>query len=104
VKAQNAVTDAYLAATPGRDAIRDRLTAMWNYPRVSLPVARGGRLFFTKNTGLQKQSPYYTTRGSTAGRRRARRARARPERDLAGRVDVAVDVRPDPTAPTWPTG
>ncbi len=66
VKAQNAVTDAYLAATPGRDVIRDRLTAMWNYPRVSLPYREGGRLFFTKNTGLQKQSPYYTTRGATA--------------------------------------
>jgi prolyl oligopeptidase len=66
VRAQNAVTGAYLAATPGRDAIRERLTAMWNYPRVSLPVREGGRLFFTKNTGLQKQSPYYTTRGSTA--------------------------------------
>jgi prolyl oligopeptidase len=66
VKAQNAVTDAYLAATPGRDAIRDRLTAMWNYPRVSLPWREGGRLFFTKNTGLQKQSPYYTTRGASA--------------------------------------
>jgi prolyl oligopeptidase len=66
VKAQNAATNSYLAATPGRDAIRDRLTAMWNYPRVSLPYREGGRLFFTKNTGLQKQSPYYTTPGSTA--------------------------------------
>ena len=66
VRAQNQVTDAYLAAIPGRDAIRDRLTAMWNYPRVSLPWREGGRLFFTKNTGLQKQSPFYTTRGRTA--------------------------------------
>jgi prolyl oligopeptidase len=66
IKAQNGVTDAYLAATPGRDAIRDRLTAMWNYPRVSLPWREGGRLFFTKNTGLQKQSPYFTTRGTSA--------------------------------------
>ncbi len=60
IAAQNAVTTEYLAATPGRDAIRDRLTALWNYPRVSLPYREGGRLFFTKNTGLQKQSPYYT--------------------------------------------
>jgi prolyl oligopeptidase len=65
IQAQNAVTSAYLAATPGRDAIRERLTAMWNYPRVSLPWREGGRLFFTKNTGLQKQSPFYTTRGTT---------------------------------------
>ncbi|GJG85715.1 prolyl endopeptidase [Gemmatimonadetes bacterium T265] len=65
IAAQNAVTNAYLAATPGRDAIRDRLTALWNYPRVSLPYREGGRLFFTKNTGLQKQSPYYAVAGAT---------------------------------------
>ena len=66
VAAQNAVTSAYLAALPGRDVLKQRLTAMWNYPRVSLPWREGGRLFFTKNTGLQKQSPYFTTRGRTA--------------------------------------
>ena len=66
VRAQNAVTTAYLDATPGRDVIRDRLTAMYNYPRVSLPVREGGRLFFAKNTGLQKQSPVYATRGAAA--------------------------------------
>ncbi len=67
IAAQNAVTDAYLAATPGRDAIRDRLTALWNYPRVSLPYREGGRLFFTKNTGLQKQNPYYAAAGDARG-------------------------------------
>ncbi|HEY0776416.1 MAG TPA: prolyl oligopeptidase family serine peptidase [Gemmatirosa sp.] len=67
VVAQNRVTDAYLAATPGRDAIRDRLTALWNYPRVSLPAREGGRLFFTKNTGLQKQSPFYAALGDARG-------------------------------------
>ncbi len=67
VAAQNRVTDDYLAATPGRDAIRDRLTALWNYPRVSLPAREGGRLFFTKNTGLQKQSPFYAASGDASG-------------------------------------
>jgi len=65
VKAQNAVTFGYLAGIPGRDAIRTRLTEMWNYPRVSLPFREGGRLFFAKNSGLQRQSPYYMTTGRT---------------------------------------
>ena len=67
IQAQNAVTFGYLNGLAGRDAIKQRLTEMWNYPRVSLPWREGGRLFFTKNTGLQKQSPFYTTRGATAG-------------------------------------
>ena len=67
VAAQNAVTSGYLATSPGRDAIRDRLTALWNYPRVSLPFREGGRLFFTKNTGLQKQSPFYAALGAAEG-------------------------------------
>ena len=67
IAAQNGVTDAYLAATPGREQIQQRLTALWNYPRVSLPFREGGRLFFTKNTGLQKQSPWYVADGAPAG-------------------------------------
>jgi prolyl oligopeptidase len=67
VAAQNAVTTRYLASIEGRERIKDRLTAMWNYPRVSLPWREGGRLFFTKNTGLQRQSPYYTATGAARG-------------------------------------
>src|SRR5215207_5620231 len=67
VKAQNAVTFGYLGATPARDAIQARLTELWNYPRVGLPWREGGRLFFTKNSGLQKQSPYYVATGAAQG-------------------------------------
>ena len=67
IAAQNAVTFGYLDATPGRDAIKQRLTEMWNYPRVSLPYRQGGRLWFTKNTGLQRQSPYFTATGAAKG-------------------------------------
>jgi prolyl oligopeptidase len=63
VKAQNAVTFDYLAATPGRDALKQRLTELWNYERVSVPFREGGRLFFTRNTGLQRQSPWFATGG-----------------------------------------
>ncbi|MGZ8456232.1 MAG: prolyl oligopeptidase family serine peptidase [Gemmatirosa sp.] len=67
IAAQNGLTFGYLNGLPGRDVIKQRLTEMWNYPRVSLPYRQGGRLWFTKNTGLQRQSPYYTTTGAARG-------------------------------------
>jgi prolyl oligopeptidase len=59
VAAQNAVTDPYLAALPHRQRLTDRLTGLWNYPRVGLPLSEGGRLFYSKNTGLQRQAPVF---------------------------------------------
>jgi prolyl oligopeptidase len=59
ISAENAVTSAYLSQLPGREAIRQRLTALWNYPRVGLPQREHGALFYTKNTGLQRQSVVY---------------------------------------------
>ncbi len=59
IAAQNAVTDPYLAALPHSLLLRERLTALWNYPRTGLPVSEGGRLFYSKNTGLQRQAPVF---------------------------------------------
>jgi prolyl oligopeptidase len=56
VEAQNRASFAYLGRIPGSHALRERLTALWNYPRMSLPFREAGKLFFTRNTGLQKQS------------------------------------------------
>ncbi|MBL0920793.1 MAG: S9 family peptidase [Phycisphaerales bacterium] len=56
VEAQNEVTFAYLASIPEREAIKDRLTKLWNYERYSSPFKRGERYFFYKNDGLQNQS------------------------------------------------
>jgi prolyl oligopeptidase len=60
VKAENAVTMPYLAALPGRDAFKARITALYDYPRTGVPFWEGGRWFYTKNTGLQRQSVWYT--------------------------------------------
>jgi prolyl oligopeptidase len=60
VDAQNKVTQAYLAAIPQREAIRQRLTQLWNYERYSVPGKEGGRYFYTRNDGLQNQSVLYT--------------------------------------------
>lgn len=59
VEAQNAVTFGYLSKIPGRDAIRERLTTLWNYERYGLPRKRGNHYVFTRNDGLQNQAVYY---------------------------------------------
>ncbi|GIW83566.1 MAG: prolyl endopeptidase [Gemmataceae bacterium] len=59
VEAQNKVTFAYLESIPQREAIRRRLTDLWNYEKMSAPVKVGGRYFFTRNDGLQNQSVLY---------------------------------------------
>jgi prolyl oligopeptidase len=63
VAAQNAVTFAYLDALPLRDRLKTRLTALWDYPRTSLPIVENGRLFYSRNSGLQRQAPVYTRTG-----------------------------------------
>jgi prolyl oligopeptidase len=60
VAAENRVTTAYLDAIPQREAIRRRLTELWNYPKYSSPFKKGRRYFFLKNDGLQNQSVLYT--------------------------------------------
>ncbi len=57
--AEHALTVDYLAALPSRDSIRQRLTVLWDYPRVQVPVHEAGHLWFRKNSGLQKQSVLY---------------------------------------------
>jgi len=60
VKAQNDVTFGYLDKIPERDAIKKRLTELWNYERFGTPFKEGGRYFFSRNDGLQNQSVIYT--------------------------------------------
>jgi prolyl oligopeptidase len=56
VAAQNEVTEAFLSKLPDRDAIRGRLSALWNFERTGAPQEFGGKWFFTHNSGLQNQS------------------------------------------------
>lgn len=59
VKAENEVTNAYLAQIPFRDAIKKRLEALWNYERISAPFREGAYTYYYKNNGLQNQSVLY---------------------------------------------
>ncbi|MGA2051936.1 MAG: prolyl oligopeptidase family serine peptidase [Opitutales bacterium] len=60
VAAENKVTYAFLDAIPQRNAIKQRLTQLWNFERYAVPFKRGERYFFEKNDGLQNQSVLYT--------------------------------------------
>ncbi|HWZ17485.1 MAG TPA: prolyl oligopeptidase family serine peptidase [Ktedonobacteraceae bacterium] len=59
VEAQNILTSDYIQAIPVRQQIQERLTSLWDFPRYSVPVKKGERYFFSKNTGLQNQSVLY---------------------------------------------
>ncbi|WP_243383187.1 prolyl oligopeptidase family serine peptidase [Geothrix alkalitolerans] len=61
VEAQNKVTFAYLAQIPQRATIRERMTRLWDFEKFSAPFKRGGRYFYSYNTGLQNQSVLYVT-------------------------------------------
>jgi prolyl oligopeptidase len=60
---ENAVTDVYLAALPGRAAFRQRMTQLFSYERFTVPRKEGGRYFYTRNTGLQNQNVLYVRDG-----------------------------------------
>ncbi len=62
VKAQNAVTDDYLAQIPFRGAIRERLARLWNYAKESAPSKHGDWWYYSYNDGLQNQSVIYRTK------------------------------------------
>ena len=59
VEAENKITFAYLDAIPEREAVRRRLTSLFDYERFSAPLEVNGRIFFAHNTGLQNQSVYF---------------------------------------------
>ena len=62
---QNGATEAYLDAVPARERLRQRLTELWNYPRVGAPGKAGESWYFSKNDGLQNQSVIYKANSPT---------------------------------------
>lgn len=59
VKAENAVTYAYLNKIPFREGLKKRLTELMNYPKYSSPTKKKGVYYLYKNDGLQNQSVLY---------------------------------------------
>jgi prolyl oligopeptidase len=61
IEAENKITDSYLDTIPEREAIKNRLTELWNYERYSSPSKIGSKYIYSKNDGLQNQSVLYIT-------------------------------------------
>jgi prolyl oligopeptidase len=60
VAAQNAVSRPYLETAPMRQHFRARITELFDFPRTGLPAWHGGRWWYSKNTGLQRQNAWYS--------------------------------------------
>nr|WP_206352247.1 prolyl oligopeptidase family serine peptidase [Tautonia rosea] len=61
VEAQVALFDSYIADVPARKRIQDRLTQLWDYEKFGIPFEKGGRYFYSYNSGLQNQNVVYST-------------------------------------------
>ncbi len=66
IKAENKITFDYLDKIPFRTSITNRITKLWNYEKVGVPSREGGILFYSKNSGLQNQSPVFMQKTLTA--------------------------------------
>ena len=66
VTAENKVTDAYLATLPGRDVFKARMKQLYDYERFGVPAKKGGKYFYSRNSGLQNQAVLYV-RDTLAG-------------------------------------
>ena len=56
VEAQNKVTNEYLSQIPFRENLLKRLTTLADYEKISAPIKKHGKYYFSKNDGLQNQS------------------------------------------------
>jgi prolyl oligopeptidase len=59
VESQNKVTDAYLRTLPGRDIFRARLKELYDYEKFTIPIEKGSRYFYFRNSGVQNQRVLY---------------------------------------------
>jgi len=60
IDAENQLTASWLSQVPQRQAIVDRLHALWNYERIGVPFHQGDRYFWSRNDGLQNQAVLYS--------------------------------------------
>ena len=63
VKLENELTENYLAKIPFREELKERLTKIWDFPKIGVPYKEGPYYFFSKNDGLQNQSVLYVQEG-----------------------------------------
>ena len=64
--AEGRLTQQFIARLPLRAPLRERIGQLDNYERYGVPFRTAGRLFYTRNTGLQDQSVLYAQDGAAA--------------------------------------
>jgi prolyl oligopeptidase len=60
VESQNKVTNQFMAQISYKDKVKERLTALWNFDKMSTPFKKGKLFFSFRNNGLQNQSVFYS--------------------------------------------
>lgn len=65
VKSQNQATYGYLDNIPFRNELKNRLSEIWNFEKVSAPFKEGNYTYYSKNDGLQNQNVIYREKNST---------------------------------------
>jgi prolyl oligopeptidase len=63
IDAENAYTDSLLAKIPGREALRQKVSALLKIESMSAPSVRNGRYFFSRRQADQDQAILYMRRG-----------------------------------------
>lgn len=63
IAAQNQLTNDVLTQVSGHEAMKQRLTQLWNFPRIGAPKRYGDYYFHFQNNGLENQSSLYVRRG-----------------------------------------
>ncbi len=66
VAAENQLTDAHLAKIKLREVLYRRLERLWDYAKEGSPIQAGGKLFFSRNPGLENQATVYVQDGINA--------------------------------------
>jgi prolyl oligopeptidase len=59
VESQNKATNAYFDKLPGRDIFSGRLKQLFNYERFTIPLKKGRRYFYCRNSGAENQLVLY---------------------------------------------
>ncbi|OGC88540.1 MAG: hypothetical protein A2142_01795, partial [candidate division Zixibacteria bacterium RBG_16_48_11] len=66
IEEQNQFTRFYLDKIPQRKEMEERITELWDYPKLSLPYKKGNKYFTLMNDGLQNHSVLYVQEGLSA--------------------------------------
>lgn len=64
VKAENAVTDAYLEKLPGRKVLAESMTELFDFDDLGNPDEAGGKYFYERKSGGQNQAVLYVRDGA----------------------------------------